>query len=372
MESNRPWRGWAMLLLFGFGLTQCRTPSDGSDAKFGWDEDLTPPAPSANTSPASTYTPKVDGSFCRGEKPGACFTLVVRIPTSDLVNDLGLSVLAMATKSKAMAKRLDEACQAAWVDYKLRYASSLVTPLRRTFIQKVNKMRCVFLPTSEEYLVESLPLASQETALSVRLTKFEVTGRNESATVSFLKLSSNATTVDTQFRAAATFAGKDVRGKEGPWRPLTAFQVTPVGVKQSFGKSLSWKVDVGATLSLLSKIDTSKIKDQTDQAMKAFLDRAKMLMGQASANGVSVGSSLVLIGAGYEVFKAICGEDASRCQVTGTSDNKLSSISEGVVPSSDASEALRTALIQSIESTLDKVFEGGDKAQLTEEYKLNS
>lgn len=372
MEPIRPRRVWAMALWFVVGLTHCRTPSDGSETKFGWDEDLTPPKPSNATPPVSTFTPKVDGAFCKGEQPGRCFSLVVRIPTAELVNDIGLSVLAMATKSKAMTKRLDEACQAAWVDYKQRYSASLVTPLRRAFINKVTKMRCVFLPTSEEYLVESLSLASEETALSVRLTKFEVTGRNESATVAFLKLSSDSTTVDTQFRAAATFGGKDVRGKAGPWRPLTAFQVAPVSVKQSFGKALSWKVDTGATFQLLSKIDTSRIKDQTDQAMKAFVEKAKTLLGQATANGVSVGSPLVLIGAGLDVFKAICGEDASRCQVTSTSDNKLSGLNDSMVPSSDASEALRTALIQSIESILDKVFEAGDKAQLTEEYKLNS
>lgn len=365
------------LLLLGLALSgvQCRTPENGSKSKFDWDTDLSPLPQDTSPTPASKEAAApLEKSFCKGEDPGRCLTLIVRIPTSDLVADMGLSALALASQSRTMSIRLNEACQSAWVDYQERFKNAPLNPVRQAFVNKVRKARCFFMPMSQEYILETTPLASNEIGISVRLTKFEIFGKNDTATLGFLKLARDQTTVDTQFRSVAVFAGKDVKGQNSPWQALPAFRVAPTLSRQPLGREISWQIDTAQALSSLSQIDTSKIKDQTDQAVRSFVEKAKSTLAASTAGGASLGSSMVLVGMGYQAYKSLCGEDQRRCTLTSSTSSKMGDMSQSlqdIVPSSESNEVLRTALIKSIQGVFDKVFESSDSKQIAQEFKLN-
>ncbi len=374
MRPNRPWRLFGLLMVWSMPLVQCRTTPDGAEAKFGWDDDLTPPKnENSQITPNLSGSPRFDRSFCRGAEPGSCFTFIVRVPTPDLISDMGLSVLALASGSTNFALRMDEACQAAWLDYKDRYKEASLKPLRRIFVNKIKKARCVFVPMSEEYVLENAPLADNEIGLSVRLTKFEIIGRNDSATVGFLKLLRDQTSIETQFRAVSTFRGKLVGGKKEPWLPVSSSNVSPMTTRQSFGKDVSWKFDTAAAIEILSKIDTTKVKDQTDQAVKSFVDKAKSAVGSAMGTKPSLGSSMILVGLGYEAYRSLCGEDRARCNITSSETSKTAAINEDLkdmVPTAEVNEIFRTAVIKSFQGIWDGVFEGSDKSNIGDQFKL--
>ena len=53
-------------------------------------------------------------------------SLILRIPSEELIQDFGLSTLALGAESKGFRLKMDEACQAAWADYKQRYLGDMI------------------------------------------------------------------------------------------------------------------------------------------------------------------------------------------------------------------------------------------------------
>ena len=93
--------------------TDSTPESEGTQAKS-----QTSPSPNDQ---ANSLKPEIDQNFCKGLRPGACFSLVLRVPQPSLVRDLGLATLSLASDSRVMEKRLEESCYAAWNEYKERY-----------------------------------------------------------------------------------------------------------------------------------------------------------------------------------------------------------------------------------------------------------
>ncbi len=367
----------------GVMAISCKS-SSSSGTKFSWDEDLAPlekPAEAPPPGPPKSVAVLPDGSFCEGSEPGTCFSLVLRVPTKDLLSDFGLSTLALASQSQDMLTRLDEACATAWQHYQDTYRDDALRPLRQKLILKVQKMRCAFVFMTSEYLKEDLPLNPNEIGISARLTKFDIVGKNTAVEASVLSLAVASTVIQTDIRSVFVYGGKAVGKNTGTWDAVKAFTYKPVAVKQTMDRDLTWNFDRAAVQAELDKLgDTASIAAQ-GPAVKAWIDQAKSIVkghgtaaiAASGAAAVPLSPAFALVGMGYGAYKAICSENAERCKLARTSVSKGAEVSadmEDLVPSSEVNEAFRMAVIKSVEGILDKVLETADKNQLTAAFDL--
>ncbi len=359
-------------LLVGAG---CRSVDENSAPKFGWEEDLTPDAPvDPSTIAPWPKSKSVDSNFCKSLDPGTCMTLVIRIPSIALVNQLGLSTLALGDQSNDMAMRMQEACGAAWENYQSRYKDDGLRPLRQKFVRKISKMRCIFRTMSQESATEDLKLESNEIALSVRLTKFDIEGKNRSSKIGVLELAADSTSVTTEFRSIFLYGGKKVADNQGTWVAAKGLPLGVLSSKESIDKAIKWNVSVEAVKAELGKIDFATAPAAADQATKAFFTQAKANLASVSAATTPVGASLVLVGIGFSAYKSLCGESSERCVSELKTENKTEAVASGlkeVVPTSDAIEAFRMALIHSVQGILNKSFETIHTTQVNQVFDLD-
>ena len=379
------------------------TPS--APKNFGWDEDLKPGAEAApacgdastgtasypatnvpsgtpdGTNPTASSTAgspscnlnngsAVDDKFCVGVPAGNCFSLIIRIPNKDLINDIGLNALSLGSGSSNMTMRLQEACGSAWSAYQARYRGDATHPTRKKFVQKITKMRCIFNFMSAEYVTEDTKLADNEIGLSVRLTKFDIEGSNSATTVNALNLVMDSTTVNTTFRSVFVYGGRSLLSGGSPWKTVDGFGYSPYTVKRKIDRSISWSFSLETLMQSLSKIDMATV---TDEAVGAFINSSKAMITNVLARKAPVTSSFVLVGIGYNTLKMICGENAEKCKTIKTTTKRLDNANSGLadlIPTAEANEAIRMGLIKSIEGVLDKFFETAKSAPLEKLFGL--
>lgn len=363
---------WKVFGVLGIliGLTSCQQTkgNKGSDVKFDWENGLGPLETKTGVAPVEDAN-KIDSKFCKGLKPGTCFSLIIRIPKAELVQDIGLSTLALASGSKNMRTRLDEACQASWNEYKGKYAFDSLHPLRSRFVKNIQKMRCIFLYMGEEYSQEDSQLADNEVAFSSRLTKFEVGGEESTFDVRLLGLNVKKTFVQTSFRNQAIFSGKAVSPQAAGWQAAQGFGVEPVMVKNKIERDIKWKVDLEALKANLEKVATDA--PGVEAAAASFFGQAKAAVAGVAAASQPATASLLLVGMGYNAFKAICGEAQDKCKHTSTQTSSTPAISEDLadlVPSSETNELYRLALIRGLQSVMDKLLVDTEGKQLSEKF----
>ena len=367
-----------------FCAISCKTENrNSSDVKgFSWDEDLTPsngaspacgdtlakpvtPASTSGTAAPSTPQPdfcqlnksgSIDPQFCVGLAPGTCFSLILRIPTKDLISDIGLNALSLGSQSKDVATRLQEACQAAWSSYQNQYKKDFTHATRMKFVQNIAKMRCIFNFISEEYIIEDAKLADNEVGISVRLTKFSIDGVNRATSINALNLATATTVVNTNFRSTYLYAGSKLSSGGTPWQSVQGFGVAPYSVARNIDSAISWSFSLGTLMQDLSSIDLASL---TDAALKSFVVNAKNMVSGTLAGKSPPTSALVLVGIGYNTLKQICGNDSQKCQTSTSVTSKLGGPGGTLpdfVPSSEANEAFRMGLIKSIDGILDTFF----------------
>jgi hypothetical protein len=313
-----------------------------------------------------------DRNFCKGMDPGSCFTLLLRIPREDLIQDLGLATLAVGAESRSFRAKLEESCQTAWTDYRQKHLASALRPLRNSLAQKIKKMRCVFLFMGEEVAQENFKLSDNEIALSVRLTKFDISANTKGAQIRGIGL--NLTSIDsvTDYRSAFLYSGEAVRKDNAGWTMAEGLGVNPIRLKARLDKDINWAIDPGAIIENLDKI--TQTEAGADDRVKSFLDQAKTALTAIKGLENPVQSSIAIVTIGYNAVRGLCGEDMSKCKVTNSDEQRTPSIKDDLsdlVPSSETNELLRLAMIRSIQGVLDSVLTDAKADQLKAKFNIN-
>ena len=352
-------------------LVGCKTRSSGSNEQsFGWDQDVADPNTKPSDLPAGSAAkpPPPDPNFCKGLAPGTCLTLILRIPTSDLIQDLGLSTMALGASSWSMRSRLDEACQAAWQDYKAKYQGDALHALRRRLVTSVVKMRCYYQFMSTEVVLEDTKLSPNEMGFSARLTKFNLAGSTLSGDIRSVGVQIKDTFVQASFRSATLFSGKAIHtdGSGGSWQTIGGLGVAPIEFKQAIDRSISWHLDWSALQRGIEQVATNGPAVQASVA--AFFSQAKGAVGQIAAAGNPAAGSLLMIGMGYNAYRSLCGENADACKVSTTKSDVTADVHQGLsdlVPSSDTNELFRLGVIRSVQGVLDQIMTRATSTQLS-------
>ncbi len=343
---------------------------------FGWEEDLSSlPPPTAPACGDGTVKPdggatsqvcdlkkvnKYDKKFCDKEAPGSCFTLVLRIPFTDLNSDYGLTALSLTSTNPNTNLRLTEACSTAWVQFLSQYQSNSLKPLRKEFANKIKKMRCIYNFFSSEYVAEDLPLGDNEIAISMRLSKFAIEGTNTTSSVNALTLKADSTKVAMSYRNLFAFKGKNIKDGKGEWGSIPNFTKPSYQMSKKIGQTISWTFSLPTLQESLGKIDVASI---TEPSVKDFVIKSKETVQQILAGNNALAGSITMLGMGYQAVKAICGEGGAGCKVTKEDSSILNDQNAGLttfVPNSAVNEVVRLALITSIQGLLDSYFEGAD------------
>ena len=381
---NRSWCLRTLLLSLSCGtlasLGACQNHKNHkSDVDaFNWDNNLDPLVTQTGVpTPTKDTAPGIDSKFCQGARPGSCLSLILRVPTADLIQDLGLSSLAVASTSKNMRTRLDEACKTAWLEYRQKGMYDTLHPLRAKFLRNVEKMRCIYLFMGEEYVQEDTKLSDNEIALSTRLTKFEIGGEETAANIRTLGVQVKKTFVQTSFRSSFIYSGKAVSTVDVGWQMAQGFPVAPKSYQKNIERDFSWKVDVDALKANLDKIATDGPAVQA--SITSFVTQAKAAVANVSAIGAAgavaqpLGASLLMVGMGYNAYRTVCGEALDKCKVSSTKTSSTGTISEDLVdlvPSSDTNELYRLAVIRSIQGMLDELVMGMDAKQISQKFLI--
>ncbi|MBM4253505.1 MAG: hypothetical protein FJ146_16170 [Deltaproteobacteria bacterium] len=350
--------------------SSCRASRSNSDPKFDWDTNL-PPVTMPEASKDKDLV-QYDRNFCKGMEAGSCFTLLMRIPREDLIQDLGLATLAVGAESRSFRAKLEESCQTAWTDYRQKHLNSAIRPLRNSLAQKIKKMRCVFLFMGEEVAAENLKLAPNEIAVSVRLTKFDINANTKGAQVRGIGL--NLTSIDavTDYRSAFLYSGEDVRKDHAGWTMAEGLGVNPIRLKARLEKDVTWAIDPGAILENLDKI--TQTEAGADDRLKSFLDQARGALTAVRSLENPIQSSIAVVTIGYNAVRGLCGEDMAKCKVTNNDELRTPSIKDDLsdlVPSSETNELLRLAMIRSIQGVLDSVLTDAKADQLKAKFNIN-
>ena len=338
-----------------------------SHTAYDWEHDLG----DVKTKPSDlpTGAPAWDQGFCRGVRPGACLSLIIRVPKSDLVQDIGLSTLALGGSSKAMRSRLDEACQAAWGEYRQKYLYDTLHPVRRRLVTDVAKMRCIYLFMSEEVAQEDTKLAANEIAFSTRLTNFAIAGTAITGTVQGVGLQLKDTAVRARFRSAAIFGGTAVSPQHAGWQSVTGLGAAPVAINQALNREIHWQLDLKALAANLGKVATNGPAVQASVA--AFFSQAKTAIGQIPSTANPAAASLLLIGMGYNAYRTMCGENAAACKVETTNTDMNPTVNHelaDLVPSSETNELFRLAVVRTVEGILDQLLVSTNPTQLADKF----
>ncbi len=348
----------------------CRASRSSSDPKFDWDNNLPPVTmPEADK---DRDVVQYDRNFCKGMDPGSCFTLVLRVPREDLIQDLGLATLAVGAESRSFRAKLEEGCQTAWTDYRQKYLNSSLRPLRNSLAQNVKKMRCVFFFMGEETSEETLKLATNEIGLSVRLTKFDINANTKGAQVRGVGL--NLTSIDaiTDYRSAFLYSGDEVHSDKAGWTMAEGLGVNPIRLKSRLDRDVNWSLDPAALMENLNKITQSEAG--ADDRVKSFLDQAKTaLLGLKSLEN-PVQSSIAVVTIGYNAVRGLCGEDMAKCKLTNNDELRTPTLKDDLsdlIPSSETNELLRLAVIRTVQGVLDSVLTDAKADQLRAKFKIN-
>lgn len=356
-------------------LVGCLKAASGSRAQgFGWDEDLRDPETKSSFVGSDAGT-VADPNFCKATPKDRCFSLILRIPKKEMIDDLGLSVLALGASSREMRSRLDEACSASWAEYKVRYRNDALRKVRKSFVENIEKMRCIFLFVDEEVAEETVDLADNELGMSVRLTKFELSGESTQAKVRDFGLTFDSKAVHAGFRSASLFGIERPDAADKKWQIALGIGAAPVFVQAPMQRSLKWTFDRAAVLENLRKIATNS--SASGAIVGSFVDMAKEQLdvagGQAAAAASSAAGPLVLVGMGYNAFRSLCGENSEMCNLTSEKSSMTTSVNQefaDLVPSSETNELFRLSLVKAIQAVLDEAFTRIDANQLRQVYNF--
>ena len=365
---KRPMSCLAIILLAIAWLGACRKKESVANTKFGWDEGLATIEVPKRSSPGPSNN--FDRNFCRGAAPGSCLSLVLRIPREDLVQDLGLSTLAVGAESNNFRAKMEEACSAAWTDYRRKFGGDALHPLRTQVVSRIEKMRCIFYFMKEEVAREDIKLANNEIGVSVRLTKFDINAESKGADVRGVGLSFTNTVALIDYRSAYFYSGKDLSAGKSGWDSAIGIDIKPTRVKASLDYNIEWKLDLAKLNENLSKIDPNGAP--IDSNLSSFVNQAKTMVGSLTGSNTPIQSSLLLINMGYNAFKGLCGEDTSKCNVYTSKVSNTQSLKDDLadlVPTSETNELLRLALIKSIQGVLDSVFTKANPEQILGKFQ---
>lgn len=351
----------------------------GSGCKTGGGSGETPSSELAAEQGSAPNAPISDSEFCADVEAGRCFTLAVLIPKSDYMSDLGLSVLSMASDTAKMAPLLNQFCRDGmskfWFDNVKIHV--IPRPIRGGFARRLNKMRCVIKTLSSSEDENWKPtLHPNEVAMTMRLTKFAIEGSEEKINANTLRFKQNKAQALLSYRSVEISAGTAVGSiAEGQWQLLNDIGFESRKVKGTFDRDISVAVNWDAVRQNLERIDLTKSPSQQAEPLMAFFKQAR----NAAAASNPVGAGIVLLGMGYDVFKAVCGngkaadpKDEPLCSYARNSVNITGDISANLnIMSSSSFETLRMAVISSFSAALDDVFEEGQGRQFRDVYKFN-
>lgn len=368
--SAKLWPVWLGMTALTLATYACRSAGGGqdSDAKFGWDENLADPNTKPGPAPGGDAAPRIDTGFCQNARPGSCFTLLMRVPKSEFVQDLGLSVLALGNASRSLRSRIDEACRTAFSEYRQRHMFDNMAPLRARFVKNVEKMRCAFVFMDDEADGEQQKLGPSEIALSVRMTKFEIEGDERGGSVRGIGLKLNRSKVSSSFRSVALFGANAEAATGHRWQTALGLGVAPLKVQKELARDISWQFDWTALGQNLEKVAADAPGMQA--GMAAFFTQAKDQLRAAAGPGAG---AIAMISVGYNAYRTLCGENREQCKAYANTSVLTPGMSEDLsdlIPSSDSNELLRLAVLRSVEATLDRVFVGADAKQLSQAFLL--
>lgn len=326
---------------------------------------------------AATGPQGIDPNFCQDAAPGTCFTLALMIPENNFINDMGLSMLSFAAQTDRLKPFVHDACRDGLLEFFEENAKMNFPPrpLRHNFVAKIRKLRCVIYPM-RSYEDENFlpPLHPHELAITARLTKFEIEGREQKGQANAILFKRDSTAVLSSYRSPKIAAGKAVPGSSGQWQDMNDLGREPRKVKGSFGSDISLSVDSAVLKQQLAKIDTSKPANEQGKAIVSFFKNAQA----AAMSSNPVGGAIVLIGMGYQAYKAVCGEGSSSskdqqlCSYTKTSVLKTDDISASLpsLLNSDQNETLRMAIVRGVQETLSDVFVHGQQKQIKQVFNI--
>lgn len=324
---------------------------------------------SAMTPSNPRFSQKIDQSFCEGHRPASCFSLILRIPQSESAKDLGLSILRLGAQAPHIRPKLDQACTAAWSEYRRKYANDHVQRLRRSFVRTVEKMRCIYDFGSDEIATEDAPLADNETGLSVALTKFELIGSITEQPSNDASLRADYRKTQTAFHKVFIYSGRDVNPARGVWDAGLGFYSDPVVVSSNLERKIQWRWDGLAILTNIQQI--SSHLDGSRSETKSFVEMAEPHLRPLNVATNNAPGALAMVGVGYNIFRSICGDKRQICRTQNSPTAGFQADLPDLVPASDTMDLLQTAAKNSIQSILDGVFAVNDTVQLQDSFKLN-
>ncbi len=405
-----------VLAVFMVGLTfvsGCLQKAPSELLDFGWDEDLKLDSP-GHTPPGGVGQPK---GFCRNHKPEECFTLIIRVPTAEVISDVGLSAMALASATPNFNVRSLEACQTAWQQFQADFGGARFRPVRANFAKKIKEFRCIIVPFNHEYVDEDSYIPKGQLALSVRLTKFMVTATDSSLDLNIVKFSKSSVNLNAEFRNVFIHGRPQTQSEviqwplnSQDWQPVREFNLHPAGLKLNFSKDFSWQILPEKAISLFNGQDngsnlnfnSSYVPSWTPTTMdpyalngsengspvdsginngagnslinngagnsfnnttKSFLNIAKDLITKSIANRSPLEASTLLLGVGFNAIKDICVNSEAQCRFTNTSTDvskQYSDFSDGVkaiAPTAETNEFFRLALISTFKGAMNEFFE---------------
>lgn len=292
-----------------------------------------------------------------------CFTLYLRIPKPALINDVGLSMLAMASESKVLTTFIHNACQRGIAEFYLKeFKLRMITHvIRGAFVRQKSRARCV-IQTLSRFEDESQPITlhPNERGMLVRLTQFDISGHSQQVNANVLKFDKQKTQAILKFRDASVGAGASLKGENpGTWQLLHKLGPDPKKIVSSFDDDLTLRFNEKVLNQNIKKL-TTKPANQAAEAFQSFVGNAV----KSLASSDPLGGSILLLGMGFDLYKKAClDEDGKRdpelCGYAQQSGLKTAEIAQNISLAS-SQEQLRSAIIHLTTELIDRIFVDGD------------
>ena len=294
-----------------------------------------------------------DPNFCKGLLGGACFTLILQIPSPMLAQSIGLTTLNLVqfspTYRGVLARTCNEGLSVSWNHL---LSDQGVSPLhkqgslRRAF-PRVTRTRCILQHVTSED-TSPVNLAANEHGLAVRVVDFGLESQSSSISPAFGKFEFKKARMAFKFRDPLAFVPKIHGGPAGQagglntgietgreWRPVAGFDalnvfrqtgVFPTAAKRiHFAENLAFDFNLQGSARYVNHVLMPVIDSASNGqglgklGLQLAVLRKQLVIIAGGANPVV--PALVLAGIAIDAVRDLCAFEASDCKIRTTGEN---------------------------------------------------
>lgn len=261
-----------------------------------------------------------EDEFCQDRSPQECFTLILSIPSPNLEKSLGLSTLALASRSESFRVPLLRSCHRGLAAYIDGFGGVAFSRRNRLF-RGIEESRCVIDYVKRE-LYETPDLPQGQFGLAARLSGWSVNGSVSNSSLNAIDVTIKGATLDVSYRNAKVF-GQPVGEDRSRWSDLIEADFlrpfarrTPMTTKsftQSFSDEIQLRFSAAEGFSTIGNTLKSLESSGSRDLISGFLAEAAQLGTSLTESG-RLAASVSLLGIGLDALRSLCKEDCGKLQ----------------------------------------------------------